>query len=168
MHKRPSSIIALFPRHIDRIPVWQQLLTGQGLKWTLRSALAHPIKQGTVVLWDRFGELVPAYALAGCAFVGGSLAPLGGQNFLEPLSQGVIPCIGPSWSNFFWVGPEIMEQGLLRRVHTAKALPEVLLQIMRTSPPRDTVRESFGEYIRTRQGGTHLSIEAMLPYVSKT
>ncbi len=167
LNHRPSSIIALFPRHLNRITAWQDHLDKKGVAWVLRSTVTHPVKQGTVILWDIFGELVPAYALAGCAFVGGSLAPLGGQNFLEPLAQGILPCIGPSWNNFFWVGRDIFKQGLVTQIQTGEELPEALLQILKSAPPRETIRDQFQDYIRNRQGGTRLSIEAMLSYFSE-
>lgn len=167
LNQRPSSIIALFPRHMNRITAWQHLLNRKGVPWTLRSTVAQPVKQGAVILWDTFGELVPAYALAGCAFIGGSLAPLGGQNFLEPLSQGVIPCIGPSWSNFYWVGRDIFKQGLVTQIQTAEELPEAMLQIMKSAPSREQIRERFQDYIANRQGGTRVSIETMLSCFSE-
>ena len=52
-----------------------------------------------MVLWDTFGEMLPAYRQAKAAFIGGSLAPLGGQNFLEALVNGVLPVMGPSWED---------------------------------------------------------------------
>jgi len=36
---------------------------------------------------------MPAYRFAQAAIVGGSLAPLGGQDFLEALINGLIPVI---------------------------------------------------------------------------
>lgn len=165
MRERPNSILALFPRHLDRIRSWTQLLDRKELNWSLRSAIQGQVEQGTVVLWDKFGELIPAYSLAGCAFVGGSLARLGGQNFLEPLSQGIIPCIGPFWSNFSWVGREILELGLVKQVNRAEELPSCLLQSMHNPWPREEVRAKFSEYLRDRQGGTQASIETILDWL---
>ena len=84
------------------------------IPWSLRSQTEHLVSQGTVILWDTFGELSLAYKISRAAFVGGSLAPLGGQNFLEVIIYGVVPVIGPSWENFAWIGSEIVEKGLVR------------------------------------------------------
>lgn len=167
LQKRPNSILALFPRHLTRVESWKILLDGKGLKWVLRSAIKGQVKQGTVVLWDTFGELLPAYSLAGCAFVGGSLARLGGQNFLEPLSQGVVPCIGPFWNNFSWIGREIVDQGLVKEVHTPLELGDCLLETMKASSGREKIQAEFAGYIKTRQGGARQSVETILSWLDK-
>lgn len=69
-----------------------------------------------VMLWDTFGELSALYAVADSTFVGGSLAPLGGQNFLEPAALGVTPLVGPHTFNFSWIGEDFFECGLGVRV----------------------------------------------------
>lgn len=79
------------------------------------------------ILWDTFGELDLLYALADVAFVGGSLAPLGGQNFLEPLAQGTPTVIGPFWSNFSWVGEELFAQKILSKESSPEAVEKSLL-----------------------------------------
>ena len=85
----PETVTGLFPRHMHRIDHWKSALNRSGLKWRLRSSLDEiAADKGTVILWDKFGELNQAYALANAVFVGGSLVPLGGQNFLEPLICG--------------------------------------------------------------------------------
>jgi 3-deoxy-D-manno-octulosonic-acid transferase len=110
IHRRlPETIIGLFPRHMHRIKYWKKVLDRLAIPWTLRSKIQRHVPHGTVILWDTFGELPLAYELSKAAFVGGSLAPLGGQNFLEALTCGVVPVIGPSWENFAWVGQEYVE-----------------------------------------------------------
>ena len=110
----PMTLI-IAPRHMHRIKSWQEALTMQGLTVSLRSHFGTPscsLSSCDVILWDTFGELGALYSLADSVFVGGSLAPLGGQNFLEPLAQGIIPCVGTSLGNFAWVEPEkLVAQG---------------------------------------------------------
>jgi 3-deoxy-D-manno-octulosonic-acid transferase len=166
---RPDIVIGLFPRHIHRTEHWKITLNRIGIRWTLRSELpecrnsffvVNPecknsfFANGTVILWDRFGELSLAYRLAKAAYVGGSLVPLGGQNFLEPLIAGIVPVIGPYWEAFAWVGNEIMEQGLVRVAADWKEVAEILLRQLETSPRTEDIRALSLEYLRTRQGGT--------------
>jgi 3-deoxy-D-manno-octulosonic-acid transferase len=151
----PGLVVGLFPRHMHRLDAWRQLLSKAGIKWTLRSSLtAGPAGADTVVLWDTFGELNAAYAEAAAVFVGGSLAPLGGQNFLEPLVYGVVPVIGPSWENFLWVGPELFTAGLVRKTPDWQAAAAALVVLLESPPPRETIRDQAASYIRQRQGGT--------------
>ena len=53
------------------------------------------------------GDLHQAYSHARVVFVGGSLVPLGGQNFMEPAALGIPTIIGPHWQDFAWVGDVI-------------------------------------------------------------
>jgi 3-deoxy-D-manno-octulosonic-acid transferase len=50
------------------------------------------------------GELMPFYACAQVAFVGGSLQPIGGHNLLEPAAMGTAAVTGPHLHNFADLG----------------------------------------------------------------
>src|SRR5207248_4901740 len=55
---------------------------------------------GSILLLDSVGELASIYRLADVVFVGGSLAPSGGHNILEPAAFSKVPVYGPSMDNF--------------------------------------------------------------------
>lgn len=152
--RRPQAVIGLFPRHAERLPAWAGLLKQEGLPFARRSEVSGPARPGTVLLWDAFGELGAAYALARAAFVGGSLAPLGGQNFLEPLTAGLIPLIGPSWSNFAWVGSEVLDEGLARQIPDGPGLLAALLDQLEHPADRETVRARAAAYVARHTGGS--------------
>ena len=158
----PQCVIGLFPRHMHRIAAWEALLTKARIPWTRRSALTGPASPG-VVLWDAFGELGQAYALARRTFVGGSLARLGGQNFLEPLAQGVLPCTGPNTRNFDWVGGEIFDDLVFRSPDVAELTRFLLLP----APPRDEVRAKAMAYVRARQGASAASAGLVAPHLKR-
>ena len=152
--RQPKTVIGLFPRHMHRIQYWEKALDGLAIPWILRSRTTNPVPGGTVILWNTFGELTQAYGLSKAAFVGGSLVPLGGQNFLEALTCGVVPVIGPSWENFAWVGREIVYEGLIRNAADWKEVVDVLLEDIENSPSHEQVREAAFKYVKDRQGGT--------------
>ena len=156
----PEVVIGLFPRHMHRINQWKAIMSRSGT-WQLRSAATPTIAGGTVVLWDTFGELSLAYQSATAAFVGGSLAPLGGQNFLEPLVCGVPPVIGPSWENFSWIGSEIIRPDLVRVASDWERAADLLVQDLKAPRPRATVQRNALDYIRERQGGTARACRAI-------
>jgi 3-deoxy-D-manno-octulosonic-acid transferase len=169
IHRRqPETVIALFPRHMHRITYWKQALERLTIPWTLRSETKAHVPYGTVILWDIFGELALAYQLSNAAFVGGSLAPLGGQNFLEALTSGVVPVIGPFWENFAWVGREIVEEGLVRNAGNWKEAADILVEGMTKSPSHETVREAALRYMRDRQGGTTRACNLVAEYLKNT
>jgi 3-deoxy-D-manno-octulosonic-acid transferase len=169
IHRRlPETIIGLFPRHMHRIKYWKKVLDRLAIPWTLRSKIQKHVPHGTVILWDTFGELPLAYELSKAAFVGGSLAPLGGQNFLEALTCGVVPVIGPSWENFAWVGQEIVEQGLVRNATNWKEVTDILVETMEKSPSHEKVRETALRYVEDRQGGTTLACRLVAEFLNNT
>lgn len=150
---RPKTTIGLFPRHLQRVEAWQALLEERGMGFVMRSEAQGPLPPGTLVLWDTIGEMGAAFELASGAFIGGTLAPVGGQNFLEPLAAGIVPVIGPHWSNFAWVGREIVDMGLVRERRTWKEALDELLALMRRPPARSRVLRDFGAYVAERSGG---------------
>jgi 3-deoxy-D-manno-octulosonic-acid transferase len=160
--QHPSVVIGLFPRHADRLGAWMGFLSQKRIPWRLRSETTEPAAAGSVILWDVYGELVDAYRLAVAAFVGGTLAPLGGQNFLEPLISGVCPVIGPSWESFHWVGAEIVENGLVRVAHDWKEAAGILSQDISRPSRHQEVRQQAARYLRSRQGGADLACRVIL------
>ena len=154
LRHNPDVIIGLFPRHMERISTWQQYLTKQNIPFQLRSTISSPVTGGIVILWNTIGELQQGYHRANSAFVGGSLIPLGGQNFLEPLCAGIQPVIGSSWSNFYWVGEEIFQQNLAIRVNNWQEAVNVLLKGLTQPTNHTVVQHKFKEYIQQQQGGT--------------
>lgn len=155
----PQAIIALFPRHMERIPYWQNKL--KDFKYILRSQLTRQVKTGEIILWDKIGELGFAYALAKRAFVGGSLQPLGGQNFLEPLAQGIIPFVGPYLDNFLWVGEELFAAQLVIRVKDEKELLQALLRPQKEN--RKKIYLQAKEILALQKGGLNLVLKQLAP-----
>jgi 3-deoxy-D-manno-octulosonic-acid transferase len=162
---RPHTVIGLFPRHLHRIRSWQEILNPAGIRWSLRSEVKGPAAAGTVVIWDTFGELQQAYQFCNSAFVGGSLAPLGGQNFLEALICGKRPVIGPSWENFAWVGTEIIDAGLLRVAGNWQEVADLVLKDLADPPPRDEIINRSLAYLKERQGGTAMACRAITAFM---
>ncbi len=167
VQERPDADIAVAPRHMHRVPAWIHALEQAGLPWELRSRRTAPPSgnasaSGTVLVWDVFGELAALYANAAAVFVGGSLARLGGQNFLEPLTHGVVPCVGPSRENFVWVGDNLAEAGLLIEVADGDALAEALLDQLRAPLQRAVVRRRFEQWMAPRRGGGRTAAELVL------
>ncbi len=162
----PRAVIGLFPRHMERIAHWKGALDGMAVPWRLRSEVRGPVPPGTVLLWDRFGELTAAYERASAAFVGGSLAPLGGQNVLEPMMAGVAATIGPSWENFAWVGGAAVAEGLVRVCRDADGVAETLLADLAHPPDRSAFRRRALAYVRRRQGGTETACGLIRQYLN--
>jgi len=75
-----------------------------------------------VLVLDTMGELGRIYGLGSVCFVGGSLAPIGGHNLLEPASFGIPVVFGPHTHNFVSMSAALLEAGGGRRVHNGDEL----------------------------------------------
>ena len=93
------------------------------------------------------------WSILGSIALNVALAEVGGQNFLEPLTFGVVPVIGPSWSNFAWVGQEIFELGLVRQAADWQGALEALTDLAASPPPRAAVQARAEAYAQSRKGG---------------
>lgn len=167
LKRKPETVIGLFPRHMNRIPKWNSYLSRMNIKWALKSEMTKPAGKGSVILWDTFGELSNAYKHADAAFLGGSLVPLGGQNFLEALNCGVIPVTGPFWNNFLWVGSEIVSEGLLRVAEDWQGVSDALIQIIESQPPREKIISDASNYIKSRKGGAEFACDMIRGFLDK-
>jgi 3-deoxy-D-manno-octulosonic-acid transferase len=97
-----GALLVLAPRHPNRFGEVAGWLERQGIAFARRSqpSAADAVKGAPkVLLLDTLGDLLYFYAAADVAFVGGSLAPIGGHNLLEPAALGLPVLTGPNNSN---------------------------------------------------------------------
>lgn len=166
----PEIVLVIAPRHMHRVNAWLDGFAGRSLR--LRSALTPelPARPGQIIIWNTFGELSQLYKLATAVFIGGSLAPVGGQNFLEALAAGRIPHTGPHLDNFLWAvdagsGSESLEAcELLRRFPNAEALIAALLAAVQAVEAPETVRSRFLHWLEARKGGAAQNAALLIPY----
>ena len=98
--KFPDLLTFIAPRHPQRGPEIQASLNDLGLRTALRSAGEKIEKETDVYIADTIGELGLWYTLCPIVFIGGSLIPHGGQNFMEPSRFRDAVIVGPHMHNF--------------------------------------------------------------------
>ena len=165
----PDQIIFIFPRHMHRVDTWKQRLsTTANNHWQLRSVLGTPAaaSPGTIILWDTFGELKAAYNMASVAFVGGSLKPLGGHNFIEPVMAGVPTVTGSHLEDFKWVGEDLFHLDMVKKVADKEGVLDFMLYHLIHPMDRKTAISAARAFIRKKQGGTELASQTILSYLN--
>jgi 3-deoxy-D-manno-octulosonic-acid transferase len=90
----------IVPRHPQRFDAVVQLCQEQGFSVSRRSAWAGAPESADVWVGDSLGEMAMYYALADLTLLGGSFAPLGGQNLIEAAACGCPVVMGPHTFNF--------------------------------------------------------------------
>lgn len=158
----PGQIIAVFPRHMNRISAWQKHLKQLRENYALRSAINRPVTKPGIILWDTFGELKTAYAGASVVFVGGSLKPLGGQNFLEPAVFGIPTITGPFYDDFAWVGKELFRQRVVSLEKDWKSAGQSIIDSLNATIDRTAAAQKAQNYLHACRGGTHTACQTIL------
>ena len=113
LHER-NAFVVIAPRKAERFEQVAALLATTSLRFVRRSSLQK--QNADVLLLDTFGELARMYRYATVAFVGGSIAPFGGHNPIEPAAAGVPVCFGPSMSNFREIATAFLDAGAAEEV----------------------------------------------------
>jgi len=150
----PGQVVAVFPRHMHRINAWKKRLTSQNLNFHLRSGITSPLTSPGIILWDTFGELKTAYGFASVVFVGGSLKPMGGQNFIEPAIEGAVTVTGPYYDDFAWIKNDIFKKGVVIKKNNWKTIAETIINALEVPVNRSDRKRLAREFIESNQGGT--------------
>lgn len=158
LEKFPDLRIGLFPRHMHRLENWGKLLSDNGIKWVLKSERRRD-GEYSVMLGDIFGELKKEYRRADAVFVGGSLAPLGGQNFIEAFMNGAVPVTGPSVSDFLWTGEEVFDEGLVQKGNSKEEVLQLLVDSLENPVDKVSIQQKVDNYILNKQGGSRKTCE---------
>ena len=118
----PDLLTILAPRHPQRGESIADLLERHGLAVARRSANEAIAPTTAVYLVDTLGDLGLVYRLAEIAFVGGSLAPHGGHNPLEPARLDCALVTGPYTENFAEAYAALEDADAVNRVADADSL----------------------------------------------
>ncbi len=136
-----GALVVIAPRHPARFATVAQQLAAAGVSFMRRSRGAEPgvADAPEVLLLDALGELLEFYAAADVAFVGGSLAPIGGHNLLEPAALGVPILTGPNNFNAADVARLLIERGAARVVHNAQELGAAVSALLADAAERERI-----------------------------
>ena len=100
----PRPLLLLVPRHPQRFDEVAALAAGAfpiALRRSVWTGLPPPsAAQADVWIGDSIGEMPLYYGMADAALLGGSFAPLGGQNLIEAAACGCPLVMGPHTFNF--------------------------------------------------------------------
>ena len=118
----PRPLLVVVPRHPQRFDAVATLIGEAGFGLSRRSAWADapPGDAASADVWlgDSMREMPAWYALADVALLGGSFAPLGGQNLIEAAACGCPVVMGPHTFNFADAAELALAAGAAIRVAT--------------------------------------------------
>lgn len=154
----------IIPRHPQRFDEVARLIQAQGLQVRRRSLHANwlaPDQPPAVALGDSLGEMTAYYSLADVALLGGSFAPLGGQNLIEAAACGCPVLMGPHTFNFAQAADSALQSGCAQRVDSlAQALPAALALVQNPSARQPMVQAALA-FAQTHRGAAERSAQAV-------
>ena len=169
---RPPRLL-IAPRHPERFAKVASLLDASSLRWARRSASpTAEDAQCDAILLDTIGELRAVYPLAEIVFVGGSIAPVGGHNVLEPAGASKCNVTGAHTSNFDSIVRGFLERGALVQLpHLTEAeAPSALARAFENLLGDDEQRRRIGENARCaldqNRGASARTLEMLMPLLN--
>ncbi|MEO7150867.1 MAG: 3-deoxy-D-manno-octulosonic acid transferase [Burkholderiaceae bacterium] len=121
----PRPLLLVVPRHPQRFDEVAALVTQAGLSLARRSLWSEvpPAAAGSADVWlgDSMQEMALYYAVAQVALLGGSFAPLGGQNLIEAAACSCPVVMGPHTDNFAEAAELSLAAGAAQRVADIEA-----------------------------------------------
>lgn len=146
----------IVPRHPQRVDEVQALLLGAGLSVSRRSSWHDngPSGDDAAQVWlgDSLGEMALYYSLADVALLGGSFAPLGGQNLIEAAACGCPVVMGPHTFNFLEAAQQAEEAGAARRAADMAAAVRVAQKLAQDTLSRQAASAAALAFSQAHKG----------------
>ena len=167
-NKPPGMLLVLVPRHPQRFDEVARMVEERGLSLMRRSALPERSDcevDSEVLLGDSMGEMFAYYAACDCAFIGGSLLPLGGQNLIEACAVGKPVLVGEHTFNFLQATEEAVEAGAALRVPDAGALLAEAARLLGDDAARARMSEQAIAFAGRHRGATARTVELLRQFI---
>ena len=168
----PTAFKALIvPRHPQRFDEVAALVAQHGLRVSRRSQWrASPLESEEVMsaevwLGDSLGEMALYYGLSDAALLGGSFAPLGGQNLIEAAACGCPVVMGPHTFNFLEAAALAEAEGAALRVADMAEAVQTGLALLKDSAARSHAQAAGLAFAARNRGATALTVAALQPYL---
>jgi 3-deoxy-D-manno-octulosonic-acid transferase len=151
----------IVPRHPQRFEAVAALFASAGFSVSRRSAWQDAPQPADVWLGDSLGEMALYYGLADAALLGGSFAPLGGQNLIEAAACACPVLMGPHTFNFAQAAEMAEAEGAALR---CADMPDALGQtgaLLADAAALARTRQAALAWSVAHQGATRRTLDAL-------
>ncbi len=167
----PHLILLLAPRHLERLEEVERILRKEFILWKRKTLLSSDQARSDgeqedlpeVILLDTMGELMSLYSLGTLVFIGGTLAPVGGHNPIEPLFFKKCVLFGPHMFHFQEISRQLIEAGGAIRVERKEDLAIQLKRLLSDEDARKEVGEKGYQFLQKHRGATERMFEEIKP-----
>ncbi len=130
MEKFPDLLTIIAPRHPNRGEEIANEIQKLDLNTALRSKGEKITSETNIYIADTIGEMGLWYDIANIVFIGGSLIPHGGQNFIEPSRVRDAVIVGPHMHNFTDAMSRAKKADAVMQVTDTLELQEIVTQLL--------------------------------------
>jgi 3-deoxy-D-manno-octulosonic-acid transferase len=155
----PGLVLAIAPRHPERVPDIIRLIQARGWPAVRRSQMPRPRPRDAVIVLDTVGELAQCYSVAAAVFVGGSLIPFGGHNMLEPALRRKPVLFGPHIENFREPAALLLDADAAICVHDAHELAAALRRLLTDPALRTKMGDAGFQALASRHGAVRETLD---------
>jgi 3-deoxy-D-manno-octulosonic-acid transferase len=155
------------PRHPQRFDEVAALAAQHGLtvsrrsQWSGNPADSQAAMNADIWLGDSLGEMALYYGLSDAALLGGSFAPLGGQNLIEAAACGCPVLMGPHTFNFTEAAELAEAEGAARRVADMAQAVQAALALAKDAPAQAQAAAAGMTFAARHRGATARTLEAL-------
>jgi 3-deoxy-D-manno-octulosonic-acid transferase len=146
-------LVVVVPRHPQRFDEVARIAQSR------RSRQPVPAPGDRVHLGDTMGEMAFYYGACDVALIGGSFAPLGGQNLIEGLAAGAAVVLGPSMFNFAEATRLALDAGGVLQAADAEAAIAAAQALLRDPARRARMAEAGKTLCEAHRGATARHVE---------
>ena len=114
-------------------------------------------------LLDSIGDLAGLYHLADVAFVGGSIAPRGGHNILEPAAAAVPVVVGQHMQNFETIANDFLAADALVQIRRPSELETSVDELLHNPELAQTIGRRGRAIVEQQQGVSHHIVARLMP-----
>lgn len=166
----PRLVLLLAPRHLDRLDKVEAMVREEGAEPVRRTAprggrCSASGATPRVILLDTLGELASLYAEAEVAFVGGTLAPVGGHNLLEPAARGKPVVFGPHTHKCEEIARTLLAVGAGIRVDSTEGLVDQVGRLLADGALRARMGRQGLEMVERNRGAVDRTLALVHPWL---
>jgi len=151
--------LLIVPRHPQRFDEVFTQLQSSFTKVTRRSSMNDQMftdaaNQGGVMLGDSMGEMSFYYALSDIVIMGGSLLPLGGQNFIEACALGRPIILGEHTFNFQQASTDVIDSRAAIRIADVADLVKAMDLLLTNHQVKEEMSANALDFANQHTGAT--------------
>lgn len=145
-------LFVIVPRHPHRFDEVSTLCNNEQFCWVRRSK-NQPVAQDTdIVIADTMGEMFLLLSTSDIVYMGGTLVPTGGHNFMEPAMLALPQVAGPNVFNFQAVADHFQATGALTIVSNTTELEKTIIYLLKQPQLCTQMGEAGFMAVKQQQG----------------